>query len=369
MYSYLILGGASLAGRNLVRYLVENGLAKRIRVIDRVLLETGYFSPSCLKAFNQVEYTQSNLNNKDAIKRAFQLEDGSTWDIVINATLDVKRSQPKEIYEERIYNLSLDIANESIENKVKVLLMISSSQVYNTKKTPNKEDDELKGLSLYAQYIIKAEKEILNMKNLNCIILRPGLQYGPGDTLYIMPLLVLGKVYQHLKEPMPSFWKKDFKLNVIHVLDLARAIHHTVKWYIDEDKKGVEIFNVVDEGDTDSAKIQSIIMEIFGIRFESLNSVIINFFKSNLDQFLEDANDKHIEPWAELLKQHNIPNSPLIPYLDQEAVNLAPVWLDNTKIKKLTKFEVSIPKINADLLMEVLVEFQQMKLWPGKIKQ
>lgn len=68
MYSILILGGASLAGRNLVNYLVENKLAERIRVVDRVLIETGYFSPRCLKNLKEVEYIQANLYNSGMIK-------------------------------------------------------------------------------------------------------------------------------------------------------------------------------------------------------------------------------------------------------------------------------------------------------------
>lgn len=69
----------------------------------------------------------------------------------------------------------------------------------------------------------------------------------------------MARVYQYLKEPMPLLWKKEFKLNSIHAWDLARAIHHCGKWYITNNKSGVEIFNVVDEGNT--GKLQGYLLE------------------------------------------------------------------------------------------------------------
>ena len=64
MYSILVLGGATSIGREFIRYLIETQKIKKLRVIDKILIETGFFSSSCLEAFKMIEYVQANLSKK-----------------------------------------------------------------------------------------------------------------------------------------------------------------------------------------------------------------------------------------------------------------------------------------------------------------
>ena len=59
----LILGGVGFVGRNLVTYLVERQVCARIRVVDKVLPATAYFTARQQKAFHSpcVDYRQGNL--------------------------------------------------------------------------------------------------------------------------------------------------------------------------------------------------------------------------------------------------------------------------------------------------------------------
>ncbi|KAJ9079200.1 hypothetical protein DSO57_1037838 [Entomophthora muscae] len=366
MYSYLILGGGSLVGRTLVQYLIQNKLAKEVRVVDRMLKETGYFSPSCLEALKQVEYIQGNLLNPEFVTKVFSKEEGG-WDIVVNCALETKFGQPQEIYEDRILKSAINLAQESVNKKAKVFLQLSTYQVYSSKQNPSKETDKFKPKSTLAKFYVEAEEAQSKIEGLNMITLRPAIVYGPGDCQNLTPIFVLARVYQHLNEPMPLLWKKDFKLNTIHSLDAARAIHHTACWYIENNKSGLEYFNLVDEGNTDSAKIESILKDMFSITIESCNSVILSFIKANLDQFLDDANEKHLEPWSELLKEYGIFNSPLIPYMEKENINQIPSWLDGSRISEVTQFKCQVPAISKDLLKKILEEFREMKLWPGEV--
>jgi nucleoside-diphosphate-sugar epimerase len=61
--NWLILGGVGFIGRNLVTHLVQNGLANKIRVADKVLPATAYLLPSQQAAFEQVDFKQANLVN------------------------------------------------------------------------------------------------------------------------------------------------------------------------------------------------------------------------------------------------------------------------------------------------------------------
>jgi len=61
--SVLILGGCGFIGRNLVKYLVDNKLASKIRVSDKNLPATSYLNPEHKKAFDEkiVEFVQADL--------------------------------------------------------------------------------------------------------------------------------------------------------------------------------------------------------------------------------------------------------------------------------------------------------------------
>jgi nucleoside-diphosphate-sugar epimerase len=61
----LVLGGCGFIGRNLVKYLVDNALAKHIRVVDKVLPTVAYLSPAHKEAFAApiVKFKQGNAQS------------------------------------------------------------------------------------------------------------------------------------------------------------------------------------------------------------------------------------------------------------------------------------------------------------------
>jgi nucleoside-diphosphate-sugar epimerase len=80
---------------------------------------------------------------------------------------------------------------------------------------------------------------------LNWVIFRPATVYGPGDVSGITPRLIIGAVYQELKEEMKLLWSGDLRINTVHVGDVVRAI-----WTVVEKNVKGEIFNLADKGDT-----------------------------------------------------------------------------------------------------------------------
>ncbi|KAG5460781.1 MAG: hypothetical protein BJ554DRAFT_7127, partial [Olpidium bornovanus] len=111
MAAILILGGVGFIGRNLVCYLVENNLAAKIRVVDKVLPETAYLSKRCQDAFQKVEFMQGNLVKPGKLGALMQdrgmfgavrtvidkIFDGHNWDAVFNLAAETKYGQPEAV--------------------------------------------------------------------------------------------------------------------------------------------------------------------------------------------------------------------------------------------------------------------------------
>ena len=78
------------------------------------------------------------------------------------------------------------------------------------------------------------------------------------------------------------------------------------------------------------------------------------FIQLSMDSVVEDANDKHLPPWAELCRIANINNTPLSPYAAAENLSRDDLWLDNSKLMRETGFQVTFPKPTTALLQEVV---------------
>ncbi|KAF9416776.1 hypothetical protein BGZ94_010122 [Podila epigama] len=363
--SVLVLGGVGFIGRNFVAHLVENDLASEIRVIDKVLPQTAYLNKRFAAAFEKVEFMQGNLSNAASVAKCFTRADGSSFDYVINFAAETKFSQPKEIYEDRIYNLSITCAKEAVKQKAKVFVQLSTGDIYESTGSASKEDSKTKPWNTMAEYKLKVDKELQNMPGLNLIILRPAVVYGIGATGGLTPRLICGRVYQHKKEEMKFLWTGDLRINTVHVHDVCRAVWHTATWYVSNDSQaGPVTFNLADKSDTNQLSINKFIHNIFGIETGFQGTLISNFAKMNMKGATEDINEEHLEPWSDLLKQANIRTSPLTPYLDQELLSNNALSLDGTKICTSTGFTYEHPQLTEQSLRDIIEDFQELGIWP-----
>lgn len=361
----LVLGGVGFIGRNFVAYLVENNLASEIRVIDKVLPQTAYLNKRYQAAFEKVEFMQGNLSSTASVEKCFARADGSSFDYVVNFAAETKFSQPKEIYEDRIYRLSLNCAQEAVKRNVKVFVQVSTGDIYEGSGSASKEESKTKPWNMMAEYKLKVDNELQSMAGLNLIILRPAVVYGVGAMGGLTPRLICGRVYQHLKKKMEFLWTKDLRINTVHVSDVTRAVWHAANWYVSSDKQGSSvIFNLADENDTDQEAVNTHIRAIFGIETGFQGTLVSQFAKLNMKEATEDINEEHLAPWSEILKEHSIKTSPLTPYLDQELLCNNAVSLDGTKICKTTGFKYEKPKVTEESLREIISDFQELGIWP-----
>ncbi|KAF9272535.1 hypothetical protein BGZ68_002329, partial [Mortierella alpina] len=335
-----------------------------------VLPQTAYLNKRFQAAFEKVQFMQGDLSNTippEKFEKIFTRDDGSSFDYVINFASETKFSQQAEIYEERIYKLSINCAKEAVKRKAKVFVQVSTGDIYESSGTASKEDSKTKPWNLMAQYKLKVDKELQDMPGLNLVILRPAVVYGIGAMAGLTPRLICGRVYQHLNKTMEFLWTKDLKLNTVHVQDVVRAVWHSANWYVSSDngQPGTPaIFNLADENNTDQEAVNTHIRSIFGIKTDFKGTVFSLLAQSDIEDATEETNDMHLGPWSSLLKAAQIKSSPLTPYLDQELLCNNALSLDGTKICVTTGFTYEHPKVTTQSLRDIITDFQELGIWP-----
>ncbi|XP_076322769.1 uncharacterized protein LOC143231878 isoform X3 [Tachypleus tridentatus] len=323
-YRVLILGGMGFIGQNLVEFLIRNDLVSKVRVVDKVPPQIAWLNKSRQELFEhpQVEFKSANLINAASCQSAFTDPEGE-YDFVVNLAAETKsgQSDPK----------------------------------------PAKETSKLDPWTFMARFKLIIEEELANIPDLNYVVLRPAIVYGIGDKQGITPRLIVGAVYKYLGEMMKLLWTKDLKMNTVHVMDLCRAI-----WHVFTSGDNGEIYNVVDKGDTTQGKVSSIISEIFNINHDYWGSAMSTLAKTDMKSLVEEINDKHMGPWAELCNKDGISNTPLNPYLYEEFLYDRNLYLDGSKLED-TGFCYEVPNITLDRVKEILQDYAEMGLFPKSL--
>lgn len=355
----LILGGVGFIGRNLVKWLVDQKVAGKIRVVDKVLPATAFLGAEHQAAFDNpiVESVQGNLTSPASIAKCFTLE-GSKFNLVFNLAGETKYGQTPEVYTEKTLDLSVKCATEAAKQKVDRFIEVSTAQVYEAGKKASKESDKLDPWTLQAKYKLKAEEELRKIAGLNLIILRPATVYGPGDITGLCPRIICGAVYKHLKEKMKFLWDKNLKMNTVHVRDVCKAL-----WHISQKGQIGAVYNLADKSDTDQGSFNTILSAIFGIETDFWGTMASNLAKVNFKGVTEEVNDKHLKPWSDLCKAAGILNTPLTPYLDQEILYNNSLSIDGTAIEA-TGFSYEVPQVTEALIREEITYFTAQKLFP-----
>jgi len=356
----LILGGVGFIGRNLVHYLVSKNAASFIRVADKTLLATACLSKEHTDAYKNpvVEVIQANLSNQGGITKAYTLKEGK-FNIVFNLAAETKYGQTEEVYKEKIFDMSVNLAKAAVQFQVDRYIELSTAQVYSADKKASKEDDKPDPWTKLAKYKLMAEQELRKISGLPLIIVRPALVYGPGDISGISPRLIIGAVYKYLKEEMKFLWTAELKINTVHVNDVCKALHLiSLKGEIGK------VYNLADKGDTDQGKLNAILEQIFQIKTGFQGSIISNLAKLNMKDATDTVNEKHLAPWSELCKTSGIDNSPLTPYLDTELLYNNSLCIDGSAIEALG-FSYDYPILTEALIREQIDYFVKQGLFPN----
>jgi len=355
----LVLGGVGFIGRNFVKYLVDNNLAAKIRVVDKVLPSTAFLGEDHQKSFNNpaVEYVQGNLTSVASITKCFTLE-GGKFNLVFNLAAETKYGQTDAVYAEKVLDLSVKVATEAAKQKVDRFIEVSTAQVYEAGKKASKEKDKTDPWTSLAKFKLQAEEQLRKIPGLNLIIVRPATVYGPGDINGLSPRIICGAVYQHLNEKMKFLWTEELKTNTVHVRDVAKAL-----WHVSQKGQLGAIYNLADKADLSQGKFNAVLEKIFKIETGFMGSMVSNLAKVNFKGVTEEVNDKHLKPWSELCKNAAIVNTPLTPYLDQEVLYNNSLSVDGTAIEEIG-FKYDYPDVTEALIREQIEYFTAQKLFP-----
>jgi len=355
----LVLGGVGFIGRNFVKYLVDNNLAAKIRVVDKVLPSTAFLGETHQAAFNNpiVEYVQGNLNSTASITKCFTLE-GGKFNFVFNLAAETKYGQTDAVYSEKVLDLSVKVGTEAAKQKVDRFIEVSTAQVYEAGKKPSKEGDKTSPWTNLAKYKLQAEEALRGIAGLNLIVVRPAIVYGQGDISGLSPRIITAAVYKHINEKMKFLWDEKLKINTVHVQDVCKAL-----WLLAQKGQLGGIYNLADKSDTDQGDFNKILEKIFGIETGFIGSMVSNLAKVNMKGVTEDVNDKHLKPWSELCKNASIVNTPLTPYLDQELLYNNSLSVDGSAIEALG-FAYTNPKLTEALVRDQINYFVSQKLFP-----
>lgn len=357
----LILGGCGFIGRHLVSYLVKNDLCSLIRVADKSMPVMSYLSKEFESVFENptVEYKQADLTKDAHVTRAFtQAANQSGFSIIINLAAETRFGLDEGVYTEKVLGIVQKCSAEAQKRGIQRWIEVSTAQVYDSDKKNSKEDGKMKPWTKLAAAKREAETYLLEKTQLDVMIIRPAIVYGPGDTLGIMPRVICGAAYKKMGEKMEFLWTKDLRVNTVHVRDVARAIWHVAM----NGKKGA-IYNLADKGDTDQEVLAKIIEEIFAIKTGFVGSIKSNLARLNFQSIVEDANDTHMQPWSDMCKEKGITNTPLSPFIDKELLYNNPMSIDGTAIET-TGFSYEVPQITKDLVVESIKYFEDLKLFP-----
>ncbi|TDH73298.1 hypothetical protein CCR75_007724 [Bremia lactucae] len=356
----MVLGGAGMVGRNLVEYLVDRDLVSGIRVVDKTLPEISYFSAAHMKAFadGRVKFVQADLTRDPHLDRAFNPEFGP-YDFVFNLAGETKCGLSESVYASNCRDLSVLCARRSQEVGVKCFVEVSTAFVYKSQvKQPAKEDAELQPWTLQAKYKLQGENIIRQLPNMRVVILRLATVYGSADLAGLMPRIVCAASYVKLEEKMKLLWDAEMRVNTVHVFDVCQAL-----WHVTSAGKDGEVYNLVDKNDTNQAKLNAMMEEIFHIKTGFIGKLVSNLARVRLSDVVDDANEKHMQPWADLCAEYEITNSPLTPYIDKELLQHNHLYADGSKIET-TGFKYQYPTLEPKEVRGVLEELIAQKIFP-----
>lgn len=360
--SVLILGGTGFIGRNLVQYLVENKLTKKIRVADKTLVVVANMNATHKAIFDQkdiVEFKQADLASDAHIKRVFD----QPFDYVINLCGETRFGMQENDYKIKCISTVTKSVAAAVEQKCGKWIEMSTAQVYKPDKNASDEKAKTKPWTKVAGARMEAE-DIVKKSGIDHIILRPSNVYGPGDVTSITPRISCAAVYKHLKEPMKFLWDKNLRLNTVHVQDVAAAV-----WACCEGKtESGKTYNLSDESDTSQGSLNTMLGELFGIEVGFLGSVASSMAKLMLGSVASDANDKHVPTWTRMCEEQKITNGNISPYIDKELLYNNSLSVDGTAITKELSFKYSVPKLTMEELTKQVQGFEDQGTFPKNVR-
>ncbi|KAF8894411.1 NAD-P-binding protein [Infundibulicybe gibba] len=406
--SAVIFGGLNTFSRALAAKLVPvdgEALVSHLRIVDKFSVDppTTYIGtefPKILKK-PEVEYRQANLTVAAKVAANFEPPEGqAAYDYVFDFTGEVRHDRTEMIQITTTFRVAQIIGLEAAKRNVKAYIRLQQP-FYETpnNKVPNDEKVDVKPAGTLGIWWHETIRMLAAIENLNLVILRVGLAYGPYTNFgLIASVMTVASVYGYLKKPMKSLWSPGkHPNNTVHVEDIAGALWACAEWMGPlgrtaansvagevipfhnekskvkevegmtpyDDKPIAPLFNLVDDSDSTYLHIGQTVTSFFGTTFEFFNLVESTMYKVMSDQ-VDDINEHHVGGWTQMIQTSNppIPNTPLSAYMDKYTLDKHVISFSNKKFKDIVGYQLTRPQINHDMVAEMVEKWKSEGSWP-----
>ncbi|POW01894.1 hypothetical protein PSTT_12161 [Puccinia striiformis] len=366
--------------RALLAYLVPSvsdlaqHSASHIRLVDKYLClpqedaYTAYMDSECQKILKAgesigVEYLQANLLVASSRSKAFTLPEqyrkengGTTYDYVFDFTGETDYNAEEGVHIERTGRLLPELGRVAASMGVKAYVRELPALYHSDNKKPLKEG-EGKPFSMRSKWVHEGVRAMAALPDLNIVVARPALLYGPYAVDGYAPRLLIGEIYKYIGERMEHLWSPDLRLHTIHTYDFAAGLWALAEW-----------MSKLGRGST-GAHSDSIpcLLPIVGVKVGFHNKVICQFAKLNMIDVIEDVNEKHCEPWPEMLSKSSPPitNTPFMPNLPKSLLTKNHIAFDGTKMKEVIGFKLKFPSMTEEVIRDQVDKFIADGVWPN----
>lgn len=407
--SVIVFGGLHTAARGLASYLVPDEgepLVSHVRFVDKysVAPPTTYIGPKFPKLLENpiVDYQQANLTKEGPVSKSFDPPEGvEPFSYVFDLTGQIHIARAVEMHIEQTAVPAYLLGREASKRKVKAYVRITAPY-YQTSldKTAHDESDVIKPSDPIGTWYHEALRILASFEDLNLVIIRPGLVYGPWITFGIVtPVMLLGPVYKELDQEFKSLWSPGIRHNTIHVEDVAAASWAAAEWvasigreeankvagediYFANDKAKVQevkgapdpkakltapLFNLVDDTDTTLQTLSTVMGTTFGIK-TSFHGLLHNTLaQMKTEEALEEINETHIEAWNRVIAKADppVPNTPLTPYMEAFMLEKRSFAYKGGKIQKVLGYKLRHPIFGVETIKGVIDSFKEEGIWPN----
>jgi len=352
----LLLGGLGFIGKNFYEYILSKNLFNSIIIIDKSLPEISHITPGKLPLYlknTKTKIIQIDLCNEKHLRKVFN--ENPDIDVIVNLAAETRLSLSEEDYYNRCYKLPVLCGRLAAEFNIKKFIQMSCCKIYKSAPSSGKikENYDIEPWDIRYININEAEKELKKIQGLNLIILRAAGVYGPYDFNGEMILRISGAlIYKALGEKMKVMWDGGLKANTINVYYVCRAIIYAIV----KCQKG-DLFNLVDDNDSDQNKIHQILKEIFKINIECVGSIRSYLMRFNVDHVIQIINEKHLQIWFELCAKFNMMNSPVNVVVYRENLTNNVLCIDGEAFKMKTGFKYMIPRLDTKYFKALVQDY------------
>ncbi|MBU0898761.1 MAG: NAD-dependent epimerase/dehydratase family protein [Nanoarchaeota archaeon] len=222
----LITGGYGFIGSNLVRHIVENSLAERIAVIDRVHSENSNKMERLNDIENKFTIIKEDIRNiKDSDKHFSDIDVIFHQAAFVSVPESIKK--PSETIETNVMG-TVKLLEACRKNDIERFVSASSAAVYGDQEIiPIKETAELKPTSPYGLSKLMAEdycRIYSKLYGIKTVSLRYFNVYGPEQAFRRYPS-VLSTLFHSMKDskPFTIYGDGEQTRDYIHISDVVQA--------------------------------------------------------------------------------------------------------------------------------------------------